>query len=125
MVRKVLLPILPAAISISLNEFVPNQLVLLDHWTAHYASMGLTFPAAPINGTVWGIWSLCFAVVIFFIAHRFSLLETAALAWLLGFVLMWLVVGNLGVLPMSILPIAIPLSMVEAFGAAWIVKKLA
>jgi hypothetical protein len=119
------LAILAAAVWISLNEFVRNQLVLLDHWTAHYAGMGLTFPGAPINGAVWGIWSLCFAVVIFFIARRFSLLGTAALAWLFGFVLMWLVVGNLGVLPMSILPFAIPLSMLEAFGAAWIVKKLA
>ncbi len=124
MVRKAVLPILAATVWISLNEFVRNQLLLVDHWTGHYASLGQTFPAEPINGAVWGIWSLCFAVVIFFIARRFSLLETAALAWLLGFVLMWLVIGNLGVLPMSILPIAIPLSLVEAFGAAWIVKKL-
>lgn len=109
---------------IATNEFVRNQLVLLDHWTGHYAGLGITFPGDPLNGAVWGIWSLCFAVAICVMARRFSLLETTALAWLAGFVLMWLVVGNLGVLPFSVLPVAIPWSMVEAFGAAWIVKKL-
>jgi hypothetical protein len=120
-----LLAILATTVWISLNEFLRNQLVLIDHWTQHYGSMGLTFPGEPINGAVWGIWSLCFAVAIFFMACRFSLLETSILAWGSGFVLMWLVVGNLGMLPMSILPYAIPWSMVEAFGAVWIVKKLA
>ena len=120
-----LLAILATTVWISLNEFLRNQLVLIDHWTQHYAAMGLTFPGEPINGAVWGIWSLCFAVAIFFMARRFSLLETSVLAWGVGFVLMWLVVGNLGLLPMSILPYAIPWSMVEAFGAVWIVKKLA
>lgn len=120
-----LLAILATTVWISLNEFLRNQLVLIEHWTAHYTSMGLTFPGEPINGAVWGLWSLCFAVVIFFMARRFSLLETGILAWSVGFVLMWLVVGNLGMLPISILPYAIPWSMLEVFGAVWIVKKLA
>lgn len=122
---RVLLPILAATVWISLNEFVRNQLVLIDHWTEHYASMGLVFPGEPINGAVWGLWSLCFATAIFFLARRSGLLETSALAWGVGFVLMWLVVGNMAVLPFSILPYAIPWSLAEAFGAAWIVKKLA
>ena len=118
-----LLAILAATAWIALNEFVRNQLVLLDQWTAHYAALGLSFPVEPLNGAVWGIWSLAFAGVILVLAKRFSLLETAALAWSIGFVLMWLVIGNLSVLPSSILPIAIPWSLVEAFGAAWIVKR--
>lgn len=118
-----LLAILAATAWIALNEFVRNQLVLLDQWTAHYAALGLSFPAEPLNGAVWGIWSFAFAGVILVLAKRFSLLETAALAWSIGFVLMWLVIGNLAVLPLNILPIAIPWSLVEAFGAAWIVKR--
>ena len=117
--------ILSATVWISLHEFIRNQLILIDHWTGHYTSMGLTFPGDPVNGAVWGIWSMCFSVVIFFIARRSSVLETGILAWSVGFVLMWLVVGNLGMLPLSILPYAIPWSMVEVFGAVWIVKKLA
>jgi hypothetical protein len=74
------LAILAATVWISLNEFLRNQLFLIDHWTAHYAAMGLTFPGDPVNGAVWGLWSLCFAVAIFVMARRFSLLETGALA---------------------------------------------
>lgn len=119
-----LLAIFSATLWISLHEFIRNQLVLIDHWTAHYTGMGLTFPGDAVNGAVWGLWSLCFALVIFLLARRFGMLECAALSWAVGFVLMWLVVGNLGMLPLSILPYAIPWSMVEAFGAVWIVKKL-
>jgi len=110
---------------IAIHEFVRNQLVLLHEWTSHYTSLGIVFPAEPVNGAVWGIWSLAFAVVIFILAKRFSLFETAALAWSIGFVLMWLVIGNLGVLPFGILAVAIPWSMVEAFGASWLIRKLA
>lgn len=63
-------------------------------------------------------------MAIYVLARRSSLLETGALAWGVGFVLMWLVVGNLGMLPMNILSYAIPWSLVEVFGAAWIVKKV-
>ena len=121
---RTLLAILAATAWISLNEFGRNQLVLLDQWTAHYAALGLSFPVEPVNGAVWGIWSLAFALVIFILAKRFTLVETVALSWGIGFVLMWLVIGNLGVLPLGILAVAIPWSIVEAFGAAWIVKRM-
>lgn len=83
----------------------------------------MTFPEAPINGAMWGVWSLCYAVIIFIISKKFSLLQTTVLAWVIGFVLMWLVIGNLGVLPWGILPMAIPLSMLEAFLASWLIFK--
>ena len=117
--------VLVATVWIATNEFIRNQVVLVEHWSAHYTALGLAFPAEPINGAVWGLWSLAFATVILIVAKRFTLVETAALAWGIGFVLMWLVVGNLGVLPFGILTIAIPWSMVEAFGAAWIAKRIA
>ena len=122
MSRKII-SVLLATIWISISEFVRNQFILQSYWTAHYQNMGLTFPAAPINGAIWGVWSLCFAVVVYFIARQYNLLQAAAISWLIGFVMMWLVIGNLGVLPYGILPIAIPLSMLEAFVAAWIIKK--
>jgi hypothetical protein len=37
---------------------------------------------------------------------------------------MWLVIGNMNVLPFGILPYAIPLSILESFLASLIVKKL-
>jgi len=52
------------------------------------------------------------------------LVQTTFLSWFAGFVLMWLVAGNLGVLPFGILLYAIPLSLIEAFVATYILFKL-
>jgi hypothetical protein len=84
----------------------------------------MTFPELPINGAVWGIWSLCFAFSIFIFSKKYTLVQTTFLSWFVGFVFMWLVIGNLGVLPFGILPIAVPLSLIEAFFAAYIIFKL-
>lgn len=122
--KKTVLPILLAAVWISISEFVRNEFLLKNLWEEHYASMGQEFPSAPINGAVWGIWSLCFAIFIFFLLKKMSLNATVLLSWFAGFVFMWLVVGNLGVLPFEILPWAIPLSILETYLAAFIIAKL-
>lgn len=122
--KTTVLPVLLATLWISLSEFVRNEFLVKSDWTAHYAQLGLVFPAAPLNGAVWGLWSLLFAIAIFIIAGKFSLLHAGLLAWFAGFVLMWVVLWNLSVLPLGILPAALPLSLLEAFGAVWIVKKL-
>ncbi|MFM8913086.1 MAG: hypothetical protein ACKOE6_09260, partial [Flammeovirgaceae bacterium] len=105
--KSTLLPILLATIWISMSEFLRNTFLLHAHWVGHYQQMGLVFPELPINGAVWGIWSLCFAIAIYVFAKKFPLWQTAFISWFVGFVLMWLVVGNMGVLPFGILPIAI------------------
>ena len=123
-IKKTFLPILIATIWISISEFVRNEFIAKSFWIEHYEKLGLVFPSKPINGALWGIWSLCLAITIFIIAKKFSLIQTTLLAWFIGFVLMWLVIGNLGVLPFGILYIAIPLSLLEAFIATIIIKKL-
>ena len=125
MIKKTILPILLATVWISISEFVRNEFFLKSYWTDHYESMGLIFPSDPVNGAVWGIWSLCFAIGIYIISQKFSLVQTTLLSWLFGFVLMWLVTGNMNVLPFGILPFAIPLSILEAFGAVFIIKMIA
>lgn len=123
--KKSILAILLATVWISVSEFVRNEFFLKSYWTAHYESLGLVFPSEPINGAVWGLWSLCYAVGIYIIAKKFSLLETTLLSWFVGFVLMWIVTANMGILPLAILIFAIPLSLLEAFLAALIIKKIA
>ena len=125
MIRNTILPALLATIWISISEFVRNKFLLKSYWTEHYESMGLIFPSEPINGAFWGIWSLCFAIGIYIISQKFSLVQTTLLSWFVGFVLMWLVTGNMNVLPFGILPFAIPLSILEAFGAVFIIKMIA
>ena len=122
--KKSILPIFIATIWISLSEFVRNTFILHDYWTNHYTKLGMTFPEEPVNGAIWGIWSLCFAVAIYIISRKFSLVQTAFLSWFIGFAFMWLVIGNMGVLPFEILYLAIPLSLLEAFFATFIIVKL-
>lgn len=121
--KKTVLPILLATIWISVSEFVRNTFLLHEYWTEHYQKLGMIFPEKPINGAIWGVWSLCFAIAIYILSQKFSLLQTTLLSWFVGFSFMWLVTGNLGVLPYGILPIAIPLSVLEAFLASFIIFK--
>lgn len=122
--KKTILPVFLATVWISISEFVRNEVLLKHFWTDHYSALGLVFPSEPVNGAMWGVWSLLFAISIFIMAKKFNLWETTLLAWFVGFVLMWVVIGNLGVLPYEILFMAVPLSLLEAFLAALITKKL-
>jgi hypothetical protein len=124
LIKKPIFPILLATIWISISEFVRNQVIVTSYWTKHYQGLGLKFPSEPINGAVWGIWSLLFAIAIFIMAKKFTMIQTTFLSWFTGFVLMWVVIGNLGVLPYGLLWYAIPLSILEAFIATLIIKKL-
>ncbi len=121
---KTALPIFLATVWISISEFVRNEFFVKHYWTEHYEGLGLVFPSEPINGAVWGLWSLLFAITIYIISRRFSILETTFLSWFGGFVLMWVVVWNMSVFPAGILLIAGPLSVLEAFLASLIIVKL-
>lgn len=123
-VRNAVAPVLAATALIAVSEFARNQVLLLRSWTSHYERLGLVFPADLVNGIVWGIWSLCFAITIYWISRRFSVLQTTLLGWFTGFVMMWLVIGNMAVLPFGILFFAVPLSLLEAFLATLIISKI-
>jgi hypothetical protein len=124
LLRTTILPVLAATAWISVSEFARNEFLLKSLWTSHYEGIGLTFPAAPVNGAIWGMWSMLFAVLIFILLRRFELMHAALIAWLAGFVMMWVVIGNLQVLPYGILAYAVPLSLVETYVAAWMIRKL-
>jgi len=112
-----------ATVWISISEFLRNEFLLKHLWVEQYQEMRLVFASEPMNGANWGLWSSCFAVGIFIISRKFSLFQTFLLSWFVGFVFMWLVVGNLGVLPFGILPVAIPLSLLETVLAVYLVNK--
>jgi hypothetical protein len=121
--KKTILPIFLATVWISFSEFIRNEFLLKAYWINHYENMGLIFPAEPVNGAIWGLWSLCFAIAIFIISKKFSFWQTNFLSWFIGFVLMWLVIGNMGVLPFHLLYFAIPLSFLEVLVATIIIQK--
>lgn len=121
--RHTIMPVILATLWISISEFVRNEYLLKSYWIQHYDGLGIPFPSEPINGAMWGIWSLAMAILIYLISRKFDLLQTTLIAWLAAFVMMWMVIGNLSVLPYGILPVAIPLSLLEAFLASWIIRK--
>lgn len=122
--KRAVFSVLLATVWISISEFVRNSFLVHDAWLAHYQNLGLTFPEQPVNGAVWGIWSLVFAIIIYVLHQKFTFWQTGLLSWIIGFAMMWLVIGNLGVLPIAILPYAIPLSILEVLVAVFIINKL-
>lgn len=122
---KKILAVVATTAWISISEFARNQFFLEQKWKAHYQSLGQVFPAAPLNGAVWGIWALCFSIFILFISRKFNYISAVLLSWFVAFPMMWLVLWNLLVLPVSILPVAVPLSLLEVGLAVWLTKKIA
>lgn len=121
---KRVLAIITSGIWINASEFIRNQFLLKNYWIEHYKSLGMVFPSEPKNGMMWILWGFLFAVAIFIISRKFSLLQTTLLCWFMGFLLMWIVIGNLNVLPSGILVDAVPLSLLEVFVGAFICKKM-
>ena len=120
---KSVLAILLTTAWISLCEFVRNEYFLKQVWINHYSKLGLNFPDEPLNGAVWGVWSLMYAIAVWWISKKFSFNETVVLSWFVAFPLMWVALWNLMVLPVGILFSALPLSFAEAFGAAFICHR--
>ena len=121
---KTVLAVVVAGFWVGLCEFARNQLVLVSQWQNHYRGMDLPFPSKPVNGIMWMVWSFLMAGTTFTISRRFNLPQTTLITWVMGFVMMWVVIWNLSVLPIGTLPIAVPWSFVEALGAAFICRKL-
>ena len=124
LLRTTILPVMAATAWISVSEFARNEFLLKPLWSRHYTGMGLTFPDAPANGAIWGFWSVLLASLIYILLRRFELVHATLIAWLAGFVMMWVVIGNMGVLPYGILAYAVPLSLVEVYVAAWIIRAM-
>lgn len=122
--RKTVVPVIVATIWITISEFLRNQVLLKYFWTGHYGRIGLIFPSEPVNVALWVLWSLLFAIAIFIMLKKFTVIQTTLLSWFTGFVMMWVVTYNLGVLPAGIFYLAIPLSLLEAFIAALILRKM-
>ena len=118
------LPVAVATLWIGFSEFLRNEFLLKRFWTEHYKSLGLEFRSDHVNGVLWVLWSLSFAIVITIFLKKFTFIQAAFLAWFTGFVMMWMVIYNLGVLPTGIFYLAVPLSLLEAFIAALILRKM-
>ncbi len=118
--RKIILPILITGIWINISETVRWMFLVESYWLEKYQTLNLTFPNETINMIAWMIWGFFHATVIFILSRRYTLFQTTVLSWFVAFVMMWLIVWNVGVLPTGMLWFNIPLSFLEAFIGAYI-----
>ena len=123
--NRLILAVLASGVWVNLSEFLRNELLFKHYWLDKYSSLGLAFPSAPINGAVWVLWGFLFAACIMFLTRRLEFKEAVVLSWVMGFVLMWITIGNMNVLPFGLLAIAIPWSIVEVVVAAIIAQRIA
>jgi hypothetical protein len=121
--KKTILPILSAGIWITVSEFARNELLFKSFWVDYYKSLNLSFETLPLNGVLWMIWSFILACVIYMLLKHYSFVKTLLLAWLTAFVMMWITIYNLQVLPLQLLLAAVPLSLIEIIIAELIINK--
>ena len=122
--KKTILPILLVGIWINISETARWLFLIKSYWIEHYEKMNLVFPNEPINAIIWMIWGFFFAIVIFVVSRKFNPLKAAIISWIVVFVMLWIVLWNINVLPVKILWYVVPLSFIEAYIGALICKKL-
>jgi hypothetical protein len=121
--KRTILPVLLVGIWINISETVKWLLILKSFWVEHYQNINLIFPDGPINGMVWMIWGFFLAITIFIFSKKFNLLQTTFLAWFVVFVMLWVLLWNIDMLPVSLLWYNVPLSLLEVFVGALICKR--
>lgn len=122
--KTIVLPIFLTGIWINISETIRWIFLIEDYWIEYYDKLDLIFPNEPINTIIWVIWGFLFATIIFALSKKFNLLITTILSWFAVFVMMWLVVWNVGVLPVEMLWYNVPLSLFETFIGAIICKTI-
>jgi hypothetical protein len=119
-----IIAVLLTGIWVNASEFFRNEVLLQQYWIDHYKSLGLTFPSEAKNGMAWIVWGFLFAGAIYLISRKFTLLQTTIIIWFMAFVMMWIIIWNLNVLPTGIIFYAVPLCLLEAFVGSYICKKV-
>ncbi|MCB9813264.1 MAG: hypothetical protein H6772_02545 [Pseudomonadales bacterium] len=120
--KKIVLALVFTTLWISFSEFLRNELLFKSYWINHFESLGLIFKTLVINGFLWVIWSFCLAFLILKLLQKFSFKETIFLSWIPAFLMMWITMYNLQVLPFTLLLFAIPLSLLEIYISGIIIK---
>ena len=122
--KKTILPIILIGFWINISITIGWILILEGHWIEKFQSINLVFPTGLTNNIVWMIWGFMLATIIFIFSKKFSLWHTTFLAWFVAFIMMWVIVWNVGVLPTGMLLFNIPNTLFVTFLGTAICKKL-
>ena len=121
--KRYFLAILFAGIWMNVSEFIRNELLIKHIWVNGFSRIGLPFPSEPVNGAIWGLWAFIFVSVIAWLTTKFDVLKSTIISWVIGFVLLWIAMWNMGILPTGLLSWAAPWSFVEVYVAAFICRR--
>lgn len=122
--KKTTLAVFGSGIWITASEFVRNEIMFKGYWLNKFAALGHPFPSAPINNLLWVAWSFLLAGCIAYLVRKLSFVGAALIAWIFAFVMMWVVMWNLSVLPTGLLHVAVPWSLGEIIGAVLIARLI-
>lgn len=99
-------------------------MLLKSLWQNHFQKIGLGLPSGNITMIFWIIWSFMLTGVIYNIAKKFSLVGTSLLSWFVEFPMMWVMLGFLGIMPHNYILYSTPITLLETFITALIIKKV-
>jgi hypothetical protein len=122
--KNFMLAVLASGMWVNFSEFIRNEFLFKQRWIDKYDSLGLVFPSSPVNGAVWVLWGFLFAGCIVYLIRKLNFKETLIIGWIMGFVLMWIVVGNMNFLPFGLLMVAVPWSIIEVALAVIIARRI-
>lgn len=116
--------VLAAGLWMNISEFVRNELLIKNLWIDGFSAIGLSFPSSPVNGAIWGLWAFIFVTVLALLTTKFGVVKSTVMSWMLGFVLLWIAMWNMAVLPEGLLYWAVPWSLIEVYVAALIANRI-
>ena len=88
----------------------------------HFKAANIVLPNEPINNLLWLIWGIIIAVMIFIVSKKFKVLQTTFIVWITVYVMHWIALWNMAVLPINILWLAVPLTFINVLVGALISK---
>lgn len=88
----------------------------------HFRTANLVLPNEPLNNILWLIWGIMLAVMIFIISKKYKVLQTTFIVWITVYVLHWIALWNMAVLPINILWLAVPLTFINVLIGVLICK---
>ena len=88
----------------------------------HFKAANIVLPNEPINNFLWLIWGIIIAVMIFIVSKKFKVLQTTFIVWITVYVMNWIALWNMAVLPINILWLAVSLTFINVLVGALISK---
>ena len=99
------------------------DVICKTRYDIHFKAANLVLPNEPINNILWLIWGIIIAVMIFIISKKFKVLQTTFIVWIIVYVMHWIALWNMAVLPINILLLAVPLTFINVLVGALISNR--